>query len=136
MKLVTIKIFDDPIKARILKSKLENEGVNCFLFDENIVSINPLYNITVGGIKLKISEADAEKVRKIIAEVENTPLTNDENEPFNCPNCESSNLISGYKSMKGILGVIGAIISFLFMVFPIYYNIGYKCNDCGNEFNN
>jgi hypothetical protein len=29
----------------------------CHLFDENMVTLNPLYNITVGGIKLKVEES-------------------------------------------------------------------------------
>ena len=47
----TLKIFENPIDAHLLKTKLESEGIDCYLIDENTVSVMPLYNITVGGIK-------------------------------------------------------------------------------------
>ena len=62
MGLITVKIFDNAFEAHLLKTKLENEGIPCYLFDENIVGLNPFYNFAVGGIKLKISEQDKEQV--------------------------------------------------------------------------
>ena len=136
MELITIKTFDNAIEAHILKSRLESEGINCCLFDENIVSLNPLYNITVGGIKLKINKVDFEKTQEIIAEIDNTPLTNENDELIKCPNCESTDLYTGFKSMKGLKGILSVITSFLFMVFPIYFKTVYKCKNCGTEFKN
>jgi uncharacterized protein with PIN domain len=63
---VTLKTFDNPIDAHLLKSKLESEGIWCTLYDENTVSINPLYNITVGGIKLVIHESDSERALAVL----------------------------------------------------------------------
>ena len=60
-----------------MKSKLESKNIMCFLFDENIVGLNPLYNVTVGGIKLKINKSDVDKAISIIEEVEKACLTND-----------------------------------------------------------
>ncbi|MEO0333074.1 MAG: DUF2007 domain-containing protein, partial [Bacteroidota bacterium] len=106
-----------------------NENITCFLFDENIVELNPLYNITVGGVKLKIDKADLDEATTIIEEI-----TNDQGEIIQCPNCQSEDIYSGFKSMKGARGVLSAITSFLFMVFPIYYKTVYKCKSCINEF--
>ena len=80
MALVTIKTFDNSIDAHMLRSRLENEGIGCYLFDENVVSLNPLYNVTVGGIKLKINDFDVEKAQVIINEVEQAPILNDKND--------------------------------------------------------
>lgn len=118
----------------MMKSKLESENVMCFLFDENIVGLNPLFNITVGGIKLKINKRDIDKATKIIEEATMSSLINDQGKIIKYPNCNSEDLYSGFKSMKGIKGVLSAIISFLLMVFPIYYKTVYKCKVCGNEF--
>ncbi|WKN41488.1 putative signal transducing protein [Tunicatimonas pelagia] len=134
MELVTIKTFDNPIEAHLMKSKLENENITCFLFDENIVGLNPLYNITVGGVKLKVSKIDLDEAATIIEETINSPLTNDQGEIIQCPNCQSEDIYSGFKSMKGTKGILSAITSFLLMVFPIYYKTVYKCKSCGNEF--
>ncbi len=134
LELITIKTFDNSIEAHLLKSKLESENIKCFLFDENIVCLNPLYNIAVGGIKLKINKSDIEKASQIINETEKSALTNDQGEVIKCPNCESEEVYSGFKSMKGTKGVISAITSFLFMAFPIYFRTVYKCKKCANEF--
>ena len=54
MALSTIKTFETPIEAHLLKVKFESEDVHCFLFDEEIVQLNPLYNVATGGVKLKV----------------------------------------------------------------------------------
>ena len=134
MDLITIKTFDNSIDAHLLKSKLESEHVNCHLFDENIVGLNPLYNITVGGIKLKIDKSDIEKTTLIINEMESSALTNDKGEVIKCTLCKSEEIYSGFKSMKGMKGVLSAFTSFIFMVFPIYFKTVYRCKKCGTEF--
>lgn len=136
MKLITAKIFDNPIDAHLLKTKLESEGVNCFLFDEHTVSIDPLYSNAIGGIKLKISAADIEKTREILNEIEKTPYTNDNHVIVKCPNCSSHNLYAGFKSMKGLKGTFSIILSFLLMILPIYHKSVFKCKDCNTEFEN
>lgn len=135
MGLITIRTFDNSFEAHLLKCKLENEGIPCYIFDENTVSINPLYNITVGGIKLKINQADADKALEIINDVEEAKLTDDNNEVIKCPNCGSEEYYTGFKSMKGIKGFLSIIVSFLLVVFPIYYKTLNKCKSCGHEFN-
>ena len=134
MKWVTVKTFDNSIDAHLLKSKLESEEIICRLFDENMVSLNPLFNVTVGGIKLKIKEADIAKAKTILAELDKTPFTTEDNITLKCPECDSEDYYSNFKSMKGFKGILSAITAFLLMLFPIYYKSVYKCKDCGTEF--
>ena len=70
--MITFRVFNTPIEAHMLKTKLESEGIPCFLQDEHIVSINPLYNYAVGGIKLNIWESDQEEAEKILEHIEQT----------------------------------------------------------------
>jgi len=134
MGLITFKTFDNAIDAHILKIKLESEGITCFLFDENIVSVNPLYSNLVGGIKLKINEEDLVLAKNIVLELEQTPYTTDDEQVIACPECKSTRIESGYKSMKSVGAVLSAIASFLLMIFPLYRKTVYKCLECGNEF--
>ncbi|AEA44462.1 putative signal transducing protein [Fluviicola taffensis] len=134
MGLITFKTFDNSMDAHILKIKLESEGIVCFLFDEHIVSVNPLYSNLVGGIKLKINEEDLIHAKNIVLELEQTPYTTDDEKIIACPKCESKHIESGYKSMKSIGAVFSAITSFLLFIFPVYRKTVYKCLDCGNEF--
>ncbi|MGI8892466.1 MAG: DUF2007 domain-containing protein [Bacteroidia bacterium] len=134
MTLITLKTFDNAFEAHLLRSKLESEGIECYVFDENSVTLNPLYNITLGGIKVKIKKDDLEAAEKIIEEVERTPVTGDNNEVISCPRCGSTEFYTRFRSMKGVVGIISGIFSFLFAVFPIYFKNVKKCKSCGNEF--
>lgn len=134
MKLITARVFDNIIDAHLLKTKLESEGINCYIYDENTVTLHPLISNAVGGIKLKIEEPDTERVIELLKQIENTPYKDENNELVKCPKCDSSNLISGYKSMKGLSGILSFIVSFLMMIYPFHYKVVYKCNDCDNEF--
>ena len=134
MKLVTIRTFDNSVDAHIFRSKLESEGIRCYLFDDAMVSLNPIYNVALGGIKLKVGDEDAWRAKEIIAAVENTPVTNEAGVPVTCPNCGSTDLYIGFKSSKGIRGILSAIFSFLLFVYPVYYKSVYRCKNCGTEF--
>jgi len=134
MSLITLKTFDNSIDAHILKSKLESEGIVCYLFDEHTVTMNPLYNVTVGGIKLKINESDLELAQEIYNSIQITPFTNDENAAIKCPRCQSTELYSDFKSMKGPNVIVSAFTSFFFLLFPLFYKSVYKCKKCGEEF--
>ncbi|SEL50845.1 Putative signal transducing protein [Olivibacter domesticus] len=134
MEMVTLKVFDNAMEAHLLRTKLESEGIHSFLQDENIVSLNPLYNYAVGGIKLNIQLADAERAKQIIQEIENTPILDDYDQQISCPQCGSTDLYTNFKSMKGTKGMFSAVISFLMGVFPIYYKNVYKCKNCEKEF--
>ena len=134
MSLITLKTFDNSFEAHLLKTTLESEGIQCFIFDENMVSINPLFNITVGGIKLKINNADLGKALEILEENEELKLTNENNEVIKCPKCDSEDIYLDFKSMKGLKGFFSLIVSFLFFLFPIYYKSLNKCKSCGHEF--
>jgi DNA-directed RNA polymerase subunit RPC12/RpoP len=134
MNLITIKTLDDGISAHILKTRLEGEGIQCYIHDENIVTLNPLFNFAVGGVKLKVDEPDVEKALDILKHIEETPFTTEEEEIIKCPNCASTELYSDFKSMKDVKGIISAVTSFVFSVFPIYYKSVYRCIKCETEF--
>jgi len=134
MKLVTVRTFDSPINAHMLKSKLESEGIYCFLQDEHTITIDPLVSNALGGIKLRISEEDIEKTKVVLKEIDDTPYKDEEDNIAECPNCESKELIAGYNSMKGFSQIFAAIFSLLFMIFPLHLKTVYKCKNCDNEF--
>jgi len=120
--------------AHLLKSKLESEGISCYLQDEHTITIDPLVSNALGGIKLKIKEEDTDKVKALFKELDGIPYTDGENNIAKCPQCESTELIAGYNSMKGFSQILSAIISILFMIFPLHLKTLYKCKKCGTEF--
>jgi hypothetical protein len=44
MVFQTLKVFDNSIDAYILKSRLENDGIACFIFDEQIINLKSMLN--------------------------------------------------------------------------------------------
>lgn len=62
-KIIVLYTFNDIQKATLIKDKLEANGINCFLENENPIGLNPL-----GGVELKIFSKDQDKAEKIIAE--------------------------------------------------------------------
>jgi hypothetical protein len=134
MGLVLVKTFDNSIDAHILIAKLESEDIKCYLVDENIMSVNPLFNIAVGGIKVKINEKDVEKVRTILSDIETVPYTNEQDEVISCPVCASTELDSGWLSSKGLMGFFISAISLILTVFPFYKKKVYRCKSCDAEF--
>ena len=134
IELVIIKTSDSAAEAHIYKNRLESDGVECFIHDEFIVSVNPLYSNAVGGIKLKVKKEDLNQALEILRSIEAQPFTDNEGNLITCAKCGSTSLNSDYTSMKDAKGIVAAIISFLFYVFPLHFKRIYKCNDCGHEF--
>lgn len=134
MSLVTIRTFDNPLEAHLFRTVLENEGVSCEVFDEIMVGLNPLNNITLGGVKLKVTEDQLEQALSILQKVEESPYKDESDETRCCPNCGSEKLYSGFKSLKGTKGFFSAIFIILLMVYPPYVRSRFRCKECGKEF--
>lgn len=130
-----LKTFDNPIDAHLLKSKLESEGIACYILDENIVGLNPLLNIAVGGIKLMVAVADLDRARLVLEEIDNTPFLTDQDVAIRCPECGSTNIFNNIKNNEGTRGVLATVLSFITMTYPIYTKKSYLCRDCDKVFN-
>jgi len=70
--LVEIYSTVDLLKARLIKSLLEDNGIKCILADENMALIYGT-SIPFGGIKILVEESEEEKARILIASVKSLP---------------------------------------------------------------
>lgn len=134
MSLITLKTFNYAADANLMKATLEMHGITCYLFDENMVTMNALYNNCLGGIKLKIDESYKEQAIEILKEIENEPYTDDKENIIYCPRCESSNISSGQIKTKGFWAILRNLFWLLLAIYPLYVKRVYRCNDCGKEF--
>lgn len=66
MDFVTVARFSNSFDMHVIKFRLENEGIECFVRDEHTITANPLYDIPMGGIKLQVMEKDLEAAREIL----------------------------------------------------------------------
>ena len=69
MAFVLIYSFDNYIKAHIAMGVLKEQGIDCWLKDENVVTIDPLLSNAVGGIKLMVAKEQAQQAIDILKEL-------------------------------------------------------------------
>ncbi len=65
---VTIMTFSHSIEITVLRSRLEADGIECFLKDEYTVDAHPFYSNAIGGVKLQVREKDVLKATEILQE--------------------------------------------------------------------
>lgn len=135
-KIIVFETFYNPIEANIVKARLIDSGVQCFLSDENTITINPLYTQALGGVKLHLFEKDAELARNILqAEAGEIPLTEEAETATAaaCPVCGSANV--GYvQATKKRFGILTMIVSLLLVIYPFHVKKTHHCFNCQNEF--
>ncbi len=132
MSLLTVKVFANSTDAHLFKSRLESNGIDCYLFDENINSMNMLYGVATGGIKAKVNAIDTEKVQQLLQEIEDEKKANDMF--IKCPVCESTEHYKNFVSIKGWKAFLAALVAFITFSYPVYQKTVYRCKECDNEF--
>jgi len=135
-KIITFESYYDPMLAHIIRSRLEANGISCFIADENIIGANPLYNNAVGGVKLKIFEKDIERCREILAtegdlhESDHFEIDNENNTYVVCPYCASTN-VTGIAKDENETGMLS---SFVNLINPFSSQKNWHCNNCQQDF--
>jgi DNA-directed RNA polymerase subunit RPC12/RpoP len=92
MQFKQIASFDNFMLANMTLGLLQQNDINCHLKDENIVTIDPLLNPAVGGIKLLVDAADFDRAKELIKDAESEYLKD-----IACPKCKSHSLVAEEK---------------------------------------
>jgi len=116
-EFTTIASFEFWADAQILKAKLESEGIQVFLQDENILTVGFVRD-AVGGVKLQVKTKDKTEAKKIYDAVRPYAL-DDKGNPVICPNCKAARS-ERYLSRKGLWHKL----------FPFLEKRRYKCLNC------
>ncbi|QIL38742.1 DUF2007 domain-containing protein [Pedobacter sp. HDW13] len=141
-RTIVYSTYYNPIEANIIKARLEDSGFSCFLADENVATLNPLYNQAIGGVKLIVFERDVEAINALLAEDHSETVSQhrdevtDMEEDLNrvaCINCGSKNVGYGMATDQKY-SLWATILAFLTFTTPIQANKCYHCCDCGYEF--
>ncbi|MGA2509581.1 MAG: DUF2007 domain-containing protein [Candidatus Acidiferrales bacterium] len=70
-KLVTLRRYvglQSMQEALLDKSILDSAGIECFLFDENMIRLDWFLSNALGGIKLRVRQEDAETAAALLEE--------------------------------------------------------------------
>jgi predicted RNA-binding Zn-ribbon protein involved in translation (DUF1610 family) len=127
MNFVPLYTFANYIDAHIVLGQLEAAGIDCWLKDENTVTINPIWTNAVGGIKLMVAENQAEQARELLQGIEAERKSH-----FLCPQCGSNN-VELVSTPRKASNWFSALVSFSFASYAIAPDKVYHCFSCGHE---
>jgi hypothetical protein len=129
-ELVTIRQFRDLPEALLAKGSLESAGIECFLADDNLVRLDWFISNFIGGIKLKVRDADAENAQNLLDEpileglyVHGIGLY----EQPRCPKCQSLDV-----NFQELDRPIAYMSAFLHVPMPVQ-RPAWCCHTCGAE---
>ncbi len=127
---VYLKSFSFPYEAQIIKSRLNAEGIEVHLENENIINMNWLYSNALGGVKLYVNLDKVLDARSIIEQDFSDDLVLEFGEiNSKCPNCQSYNnetYVKGTKIAFLTMTVLNFLISKIQQCFI--------CSDCKQFF--
>jgi len=130
--LVSVGNYPNSLAAESVRSCLEMEGVEAFVFDGEISSMNGLYIAAFGGVKVMVARTDRERAVKIIDSADFSILddvvdSSDEIAPDGvyCEKCHSKNLRT--REVWNLPG--GSVMRFLAR--SLGSTMVTRCRDCG-----
>lgn len=126
MDLVIIQTFDNYFNANIQLTRLRAAGIECYLKDEYVVTIDPFLSNAIGGIKLVVRKSEEHKVRKLLREMNASSEVK-----LLCPQCGSHKFILVPK--RTTENLLAAISTWLLSAYAVSAENVYQCSDCGYE---
>lgn len=128
MEFVVLRSYPNYIEAHIDRGVLEEQGIPCWLKDENTVTIDPILTQAVGGIKLMVGRADAQKAYDILDD-----LRKEQKQSLACPVCGSHD-IEKVSSPRKAMTWLSSITTFFLGDYAIATDKVNHCFACGHEF--
>ncbi len=86
-KLVTIAAVQMVAEADLIKSTLEEHGLEVYLADDNLIAMDWLLSNAVGGVKVQVAAKDAEAAREIVEQIQKRKPNDAPPVVFDCQDC-------------------------------------------------
>jgi hypothetical protein len=132
-RLVTLKSFPNAIEAHLVKIQLEDAGIQSFVFDEHISTMNPLYNQAVGGVKVKVASDDRDAALNII-QFDSTVHETEVSRHTACPHCKSSDVQSGFTAIRSFRALLAFVYALTTFTVPLFLDRYKRCLECDKLF--
>jgi hypothetical protein len=126
METITLRTFDNYVKAHITSDKLKEAGVENYLFDEASVTTAPFLGNAIGGIKLVVDKADAHRALQALFEIDD-----EYRKTATCTRCGGHNIEVVIK--QSATNIFTILTTWLFSKYAPAGDQVYKCSDCGEE---
>lgn len=128
MNFKQIASYDNYMLANMTMGLMTEHDIKCQLKDEHIITMDPLLNAAVGGIKLLVEEKDYDKAVGLMKDAEAAYV-----KEIACPNCkvhaftieEKTNKPSDFWGKLKNQALYGQTST---------YSKKYRCTNCGKSF--
>lgn len=127
MEFVILKSFTNYIDAHLMLGRLQDEGVDCWLKNENTATVMPIWNNALGGIQLMVNSSQAEKAAYILKVMEE-----ERRAQIRCPKCESDN-VEFINTVRKPVNWLSAAVTFILGDVALMPEQRYHCFACGKE---
>ena len=128
MNFKKIASYDNFLVANMTLGMLEENDINCHLKDENIVTIDPLLNPAVGGIKLMVADVQYERALTILKDAETKYI-----QQISCKICKKNTLVMEEK-INNPTTFWGKLKNQIAYGQTETYQKLYRCSTCNNLF--
>lgn len=129
--VITLWRYRDLPEALFVRAKLQAEGIECFLADENIIRLDWFWSNAFGGIRLQLLEEDAATAMDILSqEIPDAFPFEEIGQEYlqpRCPRCNSLDV--KFEEYSGITLLLLYVFS---LPVPIHRNY-WKCEECGQK---
>lgn len=85
MNMITIRAFDTPEEAHLLKGRLEAAGITAVIQNEFTVGVDWGLSNAVGGIQVQVSDSDVDAARSVLGNFPDQTA----DDVVLCPSCGS-----------------------------------------------
>jgi len=131
-QLITVASFIEPSMAYLAKSRLEYEGIECWITDEYLINMKWTLSLALGGVKLSVQLKDKDDAVKILEsdlskELESIEELYKDNDEEQCSECGSQNLQLVNWSRKA--AALSLLLGFPFL----FFRKRLICTNCGHS---
>lgn len=128
MRAVIAATYPEAMAAHLARIRMEAEGIEAWVENENFASIYPTHGTFTGGVQLKVWEQDAQRATQIVRELHDDAWEAHESRYRACPACGSQNLSPGMGFLRMML------LTFLTVgVYLLFFYRPCRCNACGRR---
>jgi len=131
-QFVTVATFYKPVEAHLARTRLESEGIVCFVTDEQLVQVNWLFPHT-GRVKLKVLEEEVRRARDVLRPRPRLVVVADEDAQIPkgeliCPRCRSFDVYY-HRFNKRVADLVSVFFGFLLP----WLSRKWVCKQCGYQ---
>lgn len=126
MELITLKSFDNYFLGNLTLTKMQDAGIECYLYNETGATVLPVGGNSIGGIKLVVRQEDYKQAAALMELFDEEYIRS-----VKCPRCEANDFVLITKHFS--TNIITTLLNKLFSDNTIELQYIYHCENCGYE---